>query len=726
MASEKREIEIALRSKGAEASADRLNTKVKNVGRTADGAESSMRSLTKVAAAVGAALATSRVVQYADAWTKVNNQIRQATNSTNEALAVQEAIFQIAKSSRVELGGVADAYQRIYNSVREFGFGAGDTLDVVEGLTKAFKANGASAQEVASVLVQLGQGLGAGALQGEELRAILEASLPVSRAIAKEFGVQVGQLKALGAEGQLVTERVFKALQNSLPEFQSSFDKAAATVADGMSVAGNSITRLIGLTSEATGASQSFANGLIELSESIDRLGDAVESGAAGKIADVFKAQLQQIANDITQTTSFIFDDWETTSGALRASTDATTSFIGDAFLNIIPNIRQLVQVITVEIAAAVDKLAVYGEAVVNTLNPFDDIDVDQARGLFDDQLDQIDDIREASLQSIFDQRQAEKTAQSERIAEAKQLIEVYKQEREARSLTLSESSTPQTAGISTPAPKASQSAKGDDFLTRLKLETQQLQAELEVRRQLNAGYLTEQQANGALELQNILFNYEVKRQTILEQEFQTETLRQEALNELREQEIATVQSYQERLTAATREGTDERNKLSLLEQNARIDNIRTGASSALSLLSAFGDQSFKTQKKFAIAEAIVNIASGVAKALNNPYPANLAFAAQVAAQGAGLLATIKSSNPSSSSVAVSTPASAPATTAATPSIDNQSQSRTINITGLDGFDDDQPIPLTVGGLKSLLSSSEDVNIAINQGQQNAQRVGAI
>lgn len=726
MASEKREIEIALRSRSAESSADRLNTKVKNVGRTADVAESSMRSLTKVAAAVGAALATSRVVQYADAWTKVNNQIRQATNSTNEALAVQEAIFQIAKSSRVELGGVADAYQRIYNSVREFGFGAGETLDVVEGLTKAFKANGASAQEVGSVLLQLSQGLGSGAVQGQELNAILEASLPVSRAIAKEFGVQVGQLKALGAEGQLVTERVFKALQSAIPEFQSSFDKASATVADGMSVAGNSITRLIGLTSEATGASESFANGLIELSDSIDRLGNAVQSGAAGKIAEVFKAQLQQIANDMTQTTLFIFDDWETTSGALRASTDATTTFIGDAFLNIIPNIRQLVQVITVEIAAAVDKLAVYGEAVVNTLNPFDDIDVDQARGLFDDQLDQIDDIREASLQSIFDQRQAEKTAQSERIAEAKQLIEVYKQEREARSLTLSDSSTPQTAGISTPTPKASQSAKGDDFLTRLKLETQQLQAELEVRRQLNAGYLTEQQANDALELQNILFNYEVKRQTILEQEFQTETLRQEALNELREQEIATVQSYQERLTAVTKEGTEERNKLSLLEQNARIDNIRTGASSALSLLSAFGDQSFKTQKKFAIAEAIVNIASGVAKALNNPYPANLAFAAQVAAQGAGLLATIKSSNPSSSSAAVSTPASAPATTAATPSVDNQNQSRTINITGLDGFDDDQPIPLTVGGLKSLLSSDEDVNIAINQGQQNAQRVGAI
>lgn len=266
----------------------------------------------------------------------------------------------------------------------------------------------------------------------------------------------------------------------------------------------------------------------------------------------------------------------------------------------------------------------------------------------------------------------------------------------------------------------------GDDFISRLQLETQQLQAELEVRRQLNAGFLTEKQANDALELQNILFNYEIKRQTILKQEFQTETLRQEALNELREQEIATVQSYQERLTAATRQGTEERNRLSLLEQNARIDNIRTGASSALSLLSAFGDQSFKTQKKFAIAEAIVNIASGVAKALNNPYPANLAFAAQVAAQGAGLLATIKSSNPSSSSAAVSAPASAPVSAAAPPSVENQNKSRIINITGLDGFDDDQPIPLTVGGLKSLLSSNEDVNIAINQGQQNAQRVGAI
>lgn len=726
MASEKREIEIALRSKSAEASADRLNTKVKNVGRTADGAESSMRSLTKVAAAVGAALATSRVVQYADAWTKVNNQIRQATNSTNEALAVQEAIFQIAKSSRVELGGVADAYQRIYNSVREFGFGAGDTLDVVEGLTKAFKANGASAQEVASVLVQLGQGLGAGALQGEELRAILEASLPVSRAIAKEFGVQVGQLKALGAEGQLVTDRVFKALQNSLPEFQSSFDKAAATVADGMSVAGNSITRLIGLTSEATGASQSFANGLIELSESIDRLGDAVESGAAGKIADVFKAQLQQIANDITQTTSFIFDDWETTSGALRASTDATTSFIGDAFLNIIPNIRQLVQVITVEIAAAVDKLAVYGEAVVNTLNPFDDIDVDQARGLFDKQLDQIDEIRESSLQSIFDQRQAEKTAQSERIAEAKQLIEVYKQQREARSLTFSDSSVPQTAGISTPSPKVSKSAKGEDFLSRLQLETQQLQAELEIRRQLNEGYITDKQASDAIELQAIYYNYEARRQAILEQEFQTAALKQEALNELREQELAAARNFQARLTAEEQAGSDKRKEILTLEQMQRKSMLVDTLVSAFNLTQNANQEMTKEQKKQAKRSVYINTAAAIARAYgeNNFYVASAmaVFLAGMQLKQINAIDTASGTSPSGGS-----PSSAsPSNSISTPSVDNQSQTRTINITGLDGFDDDQPIPLTVGGLKSLLSSNEDVNIAINQGQQNAQRVGAI
>lgn len=69
-----------------------------------------------------------------------------------------------------------------------------------------------------------------------------------------------------------------------------------------------------------------------------------------------------------------------------------------------------------------------------------------------------------------------------------------------------------------------------------------------------------------------------------------------------------------------------------------------------LGLAAGFNKKSQKLQqaaliasKAVAIKDSVIAIAGGVAKALNNPYPANLAFAAQVAAQGATLLSTISS-----------------------------------------------------------------------------------
>ena len=767
---EKREIEISLKSRSAESGAERLNKKVKGIGTSADGVVSSFGTLTKAAAAVGAALATGAIARYADAWTKVNNQIKQTTSNTTEALAVQEAIFQIAKTSRVEINGVADAYQRISNSVADFGFSTKDSLDVVEGLTKAFKANGASAQEAASVLIQLGQGLGAGALQGEELRAIMESSLPVSRAIAKEFGVQVGQLKELGAAGELVTERVFKALKNSLPEFQSSFSKASVSIAEGFTVAGTSLTRLVGLTDDATGASETFSSTLIELSSAIDFLGDSVASGAAGKIAELFSSQLSLIESDISTTTKFIADLWAAMGNDINSETKEFTIDIGDAFLNIIPNIRTMTQVLTVELAASLDKVVAYGIATKEAFNPFDGGDVDDARGALGRRTKQIDENREAAIQSIFDQRQVEQKAQVERISEAKELLEIYKKQREERSALLSVGSGIDAAfsgssgeEIFGTAPKAEAkpkkgagSASGDaafeSLKARLELETQAIQAEAEVRRAFAEGQINQQQLDEELALQNVFFNYEARRVAILENEKLTAEQKAALIAELAQQEIDAEQLKQDQLTEVKASGDEKR--LALEEQYTdAVKSLQFSAfSNAVSVLNRLtGESKIAALAGIAIQTASSFVANQVATAsaatlayssqLIPGDPTSIARATAAAAKAtafgqfngglilaAGAASAIGSSGGGGSGGgAGSVPSgSAPIATPLAPSVDNQLQERTINITGLENFGPDDMIPITREQFENYISESEGVNIAINNGQSNAQRVGAI
>jgi hypothetical protein len=55
----------------------------------------------------------------------------------------------------------------------------------------------------------------------------------------------------------------------------------------------------------------------------------------------------------------------------------------------------------------------------------------------------------------------------------------------------------------------------------------------------------------------------------------------------------------------------------------------------------------FAVSKAFSIAESIVAIQTGIAKAAANPWPANLAAMASVAAATSGIISTIASTNPS-------------------------------------------------------------------------------
>lgn len=746
-------IDIRVRSRTAERNVDRLDNRMKGLGRTSDGVVSSFGNLSRVATAVGTALAVGQISRYADAWTNVNNQIAQTTTNTREALAVQEAIFQIAQSSRTEINGVADAYQRISNSVADYGFSARDTLDVVEGLTQAFISNGASAQEANSVLVQLGQGLGAGALQGEELRAVLEASLPVSRAIAREFGVQVGQLKELGAAGELVTERVFRAIQNSLPEFQSSFERANATIAQSLTVANTSLTRLVGLTNEATGASESLSAGLLSLSETINFIGDAVASGAAAEIAGVFSDQLSQIQNDIAITTQFVIGIWSDMGDQVVADTNSTTFEIGDAFLNIIPNIRNFTQIVTVELAALTDRILAYGEATVDAFNPFDDIDVDDARGALGRQITNIENARDAAISSIIDQRTIERAAQDERISEANNLIEIYVRQREERqrlldldsqlSAQISSSSNSEVFGFEqvqrpqrqTAATRSSdrEQAQVEQFSQRLTQETEQLQFELGLRQQISAGFISQEQASELARFNEQTVQRDVAFQAELLKLGENDIARQELTAQFRENELLLEQEHEARLTEATAQGTDDRvaeaereAELKRLTRESDINNTQSAAIAGLNILEVFGNKSFQTQKRFAIAESIINIAGGVAKALNNDYPQNLAFAAQVALQGAALISTIKSSNPNSSGGNISVSGGSTAGGGATTPTATQApqQNRVVDVR----LDDDAL--LTGGAVKALInnivSSDEDVTIAITNQQNELTRTGAI
>ncbi len=453
-----------------------LDSEMRDLGSTAGKLTTGLNAVTS---AIRASISIAGVVQlgqYADAWTHVGNKIRQTTQTIEQFNAVQEAVYRIAQSGRVDIEGVASAFQRIDGAVSAFGFSQRSVINVVEGLTKAFAAGGASAQEVSSVLVQLGQGLGTGALQGEELIAVLEASLPVSKAIAKEFGVNVAQLKALGEQGKLTTERVFGALQNAMPQFQAAFDKSIPTIAQGITVANNSLTQFIGEFDKLTGISGSVSGALISLANSLDSVTDSFRSGLVSAISDAYvrqfgivKDELAQLIEDVKAFPDQVGESLDFSDNRFVKSASVITNSIGkaldlvsidldltfdatanhggsvaellkDSFLNIITNVRAAVRVATVELASMLDAAAARASMGVQALFS------DEAAAALDTRLKAIEQAKTSTIDAILTENAADKKATQDAIDLSKQRAEALRKEREARLAGTSPSADPLAA----------------------------------------------------------------------------------------------------------------------------------------------------------------------------------------------------------------------------------------------------------------------------------------
>ncbi|GAA5661926.1 hypothetical protein Brsp07_00387 [Brucella sp. NBRC 14130] len=232
-------------------------------------------SLNKGLAAVGSVLGTNEVRKYADQWTTAENMLKAATAATGMQTRSLKELRSGADDARVSVEDYVDLYARMVRSASGVAKSENEIALATNLVSKAFKAGGASAQEQAAGILQLGQALGSGVLQGDELRSLRENAPIVAKAIADEFGVTVAKLKDLGAEGKLTSDRVFRAIINAQKTIEAQFAATNATIGDGMTAINNAMLQYIGTAGDVTGISATVSRALILISQNFDQVADA-------------------------------------------------------------------------------------------------------------------------------------------------------------------------------------------------------------------------------------------------------------------------------------------------------------------------------------------------------------------------------------------------------------------------------------------------------------------
>lgn len=806
-------IRVRLDAGNTKAEIKSLNSEMKGLGSTSDKTTDSMRRLTSVAQAVATALASAQIVKYADSWTTVNNRLNQATSSASEFVKAQKGVISIAQASATDLEGVASAYSRLAQATSELGLSQDQLLNVTSKLTLALKAGGATADETSSVMIQLAQGLGSGALQGDELRSILEASIPISKALAAEFGVNVGQLKTLGSQGLITAGKVISAIENmdeSALSFTKTFADGLTNVNNSLTVYVGEINESLGVTKTAGEALNSLANNIEIVGDGLIVVATIFGARLAGSIAGSTAALIaytrQSLAasvqtNALGQVIARSTVAMNAQALAARGATAAMGLLGGPIGIALIAASSIAYFATTMDTAStAADSYAERVKAVTGELR-----ENEKQQGKANEKLR---DSLKINISSKIQALESDLKKQEQAILDAtrsgadfsaglitatqkagglESQIQSLKQslfelnaetskEDILKGLDIGEQNIGQanvSTGIdSTDAVNASLDAffeaesklqfdalgnaiaynkkKFEALKSSLAIETQAIQEEAEVRAAFAAGEINQRQLDEELALQNIFYNYQARREAILENEQLTFDQKKELLASLREQELEAERIKQAELTNITTEGTQARADAEKAYTQT-VDSLRSSTlSNAVGLLSALTNES----KAAAIAGIAIQTATALqANTASTAAAATLAFASQLIpgdptsigrataaagyanglgaanaaliigsgiAKGVGALGGSSSGGSSSSGFSQSSGTSS----TIAPTAPTQSTQRVFNIELPDsGF---VAVDTVSDILKSLAENNEDMQIAISKGQKQAARVGAI
>lgn len=257
-----------------------------------------------IAGPLAAAFSVTKIAKASEEYTNLTNRLRLVTESSQQLARAQEDVFIVAQNSRQALDTTAQVYQRIAQNGKQLGLTLAQVASVTETVAKTVALSGASAQAADAAMVQFGQALASGTLRGDELNSIMEQTPALAQAIARGLGVTIGQLRSMGAEGKLTSEAIVTALQNQKDKVDQLSSTLQVTASQAMTAFSNSLVVTVGKLDQATSASSKFAQGILSMSQAMDRFN-------SGEFLDFFREDKQTVAglnNQLSETMSKMRD----------------------------------------------------------------------------------------------------------------------------------------------------------------------------------------------------------------------------------------------------------------------------------------------------------------------------------------------------------------------------------------------------------------------------------
>lgn len=247
-------------------------------------------SLGMFAAMTGASIGLQQYIAISDQWKTIGGQIKNVSKSLQEAENAELELYNIASRTRQSYQSTAELYTSVSRNAAELGKDSGEILKFTEDVSNAMLLGGSSAQAQSAALVQLGQALGSGVLRGDELNSILEQAPRLAKAIAAGMDTSVGNLRALGAKGEITSQKLFEAIRKQSEKLKKELGNTPWTVEQAKTKVQNSLGMLFYTIEKKMGIGSKIAQGIAKVSEILEKINNIVAKIPAEDLQNMMKA----------------------------------------------------------------------------------------------------------------------------------------------------------------------------------------------------------------------------------------------------------------------------------------------------------------------------------------------------------------------------------------------------------------------------------------------------
>jgi tape measure domain-containing protein len=635
-------------------------------------------ALGRMATTLASVFAVHKIIEYADAYTSLQNKLKLVTNSTTELGYATDEVANIAKKTGQALGATGDLYFKISQNTEKLGVSMTDVSRITETFAKTLAISGSSTQGAEAAILQFGQALASGVIRGDEFNSVAENAPAALDAFARALGVPKGELRKLAAEGMLTSDILISALQEQSQVVDDLYAKTDTTIGQASTKLKNSMILFVGQLDTAVGASNSLVSSLEGISNWLDS-GTPLENTA-------YQFKLWGYAIDDASSATVEFLGYL---GLLKKDGGDTASFLADAFTKLPINVASSFKIARIEVKSFFDYVK---EGLIISAERWNELDKqrkdaiadilaerDARLGAGDAAVKAIKDERSArealrkqkeldallddwinestrkSTKDLFEERkkqlQAEKDAENKKKKEAKdadQLQEKYK------SLLLSAKERVELWGNESELAKLNFDLQNTELSKLLPAQKELLQiqyakidalkAEEEAKKQQKQtdDFMAQQAQELDALRQSFATKNEIARQAYLAREAIIQ--RGIARGAILENEAAILrkqneQQYADERVAIAKEEEDRKRQIEL----ERLQNMSQLFGNLATLMQTENRKLFEIGKAAAIAQAIVNTATAITNALAvPPFPLGFALAATAGVAGAVQIATIQ------------------------------------------------------------------------------------